>query len=284
MTSEFLSHAGLHGAALHAAAWAVDPAFLQAADPGALDTSSAEALARSFARFWLPEPRQALLLAGPLLAFTLVAARFAGWLRSSKELATPYTRKVFHFLIFTAAGVVHVLWGRPAVTLFGSLVALWVLYAVWRGDGHAFYEAMARPTDQPHRSLFIVVPLVTTALGGVTANLLFPEMAYVGYMVCGWGDAVAEPVGTRWGRHRYTVPSLAGVPATRSLEGSAAVLSIGGLAAAAALALAGLPPGEAALVGLACGVGGAAVEAISNHGLDNFTVQVAAAAVAAWLI
>lgn len=234
--------------------------------------------------YWLPSPRTALLLAPPLLAFTVAAARFSGWLRQGKGLATPYTRKAFHFLIFTAAGGVHLLWGRPAVTLFGSLVALWVLYAVWRGDGHPFYEAMARPSDEPKRSLFIVVPLVTTALGGVTANLLFPEMAYVGYMVCGWGDAVAEPVGTRWGRHRYTVPSLAGVPATRSLEGSAAVLGIGGLAAAAALVLSGASPGDAALVGLACGAGGAAVEAVSNHGLDNFTVQVAAAAVAAWLV
>jgi len=38
----------------------------------------------------------------------------------------------------------------------------------------------------------------------------------------GWGDAVGEPVGTRFGRHPYRVPSLAGVPATRTLEGSLA--------------------------------------------------------------
>ncbi len=37
---------------------------------------------------------------------------------------------------------------------------------------------------------------------------------------------------------------------------------------------------SAAYLGAAAGVAGAAVEAISNHGLDNFTVQVAAAGVA----
>lgn len=254
------------------------------AGEGALETGSLEALVRSFTRYWLPTPRTVLLLGPPLLLFTVLAARISGWLRKPKGLATPYTRKVFHFLVFTAASGVHLLWGRPAVVLLGSLVALWVLRAVWHGDGHPFYEALARPTDAPRRTLFILVPLVTTAVGGITANLLFPKMAFVGYLVCGWGDAVAEPVGTRWGRRRYTVPSLAGVPATRSLEGSAAVLLVGGTAAAIGLAVLDLPLSTAVLVGLSCGVGGAAVEAFSNHGLDNFTVQVAAAAVAAWLL
>ena len=99
-------------------------------------------------------------------------------------------------------------------------------------------------------------------------------------MVTGWGDAVGEPVGTRWGKHRYRVPSLAGVVATRSLEGSAAVLLAG--TAAAALALFGMGYGASVSIGVgaACGASGAAVEAISNHGLDNLTVQVATTALA----
>jgi phytol kinase len=95
---------------------------------------------------------------------------------------------------------------------------------------------------------------------------------------------VGEPVGTRWGRHRYRVPSLAGVKATRSLEGSAAVLVVGASGAALVLLGAGVPWPTAVGVGLACGVGGAAVEAFSTHGLDNLTVQVAAAAIAWWLL
>jgi phytol kinase len=155
-----------------------------------------------------------------------------------------------------------------------------VLYAVWRGDGFPFYEAMARPSDAPRRTLFVLIPLATTAAGGVAANLAFPAYAVVGYLVCGWGDAVGEPVGTRWGRHRYRVPSIAGVPSTRSLEGSAAVFAAGTIATAAALAIGGSSPSSLAVMSLAAGGAGALVEAISTHGFDNFTVQFAASAAA----
>ncbi len=103
--------------------------------------------------------------------------------------------------------------------------------------------------------------------------------------VAGWGDASAEPVGSRWGRHPYRVPSLAGVPARRTWEGSAAVLLVGSAAAAVGLAASGSGLAWGGLVGaaLACGLVGAAVEAVSHHGTDNLTVQVAVSLVAAWL-
>ena len=135
---------------------------------------------------------------------------------------------------------------------------------------------MARPSDAPHRSLFILIPLATTALGGVLANLLFAPFAPVGYMVTGWGDAVGEPVGTSWGRHRYRVPSLVGVSAIRSLEGSTAVFSVGTAAAVVVLLGMGFPFPTAVRVGLACGAAGTAIEAFSSHGLDNLTVQLGA--------
>ncbi|HKQ97404.1 MAG TPA: hypothetical protein VJV75_05985, partial [Candidatus Polarisedimenticolia bacterium] len=192
-------------------------------------------------------------------------------------------RKGFHFMIFTMAGVVQALGGLPAVMLYGGVVSLVVLYAVARGPGFGFYEAMARPSDAPRRTLFIMVPLVTTALGGILANVFFGAWAIVGYMVGGWGDAVGEPVGAKFGRHRYKVPSLAGVPAVRSLEGSAAVLIAGALAAFAALSLRGMDPMRAALGALTCAAVGALVEAFSTHGVDNLTVQVAASGAAFFL-
>ncbi|NKB88586.1 MAG: hypothetical protein GKS06_10230 [Acidobacteria bacterium] len=225
------------------------------------------------------------LALGPVFAvYGAAAAWFAGWLRMSRGLKTSYTRKIFHFSIFTTAGLVQLQWGLPAVSLFGGIVALLVLYAVWRGDGFSFYEAMARDTDRPHRSMFILVPLATTAVGGLASNLLFPQFAFVGYLVCGWGDALGEPVGARWGRHDYRVPSIGGVPAHRTLEGSAAVCLGGVFAATVGLWLFGLPPVTALGVGVSCGVFGALVESFSNHGLDNLTIQIAASAAAFMLL
>lgn len=216
-------------------------------------------------------------------AYTVGAAMLVGYLRAVRQVAAPYTRKIFHFTIFTMAGVIQVFAGLPGVVIFGSIVSLAVLGAIYRGDGCAFYDALARPSDRPRGTFFIVVPLVTTAAGGVLCNLLFPQFAYVGYLVCGWGDALGEPVGTRWGRHRYRVPSLRGVRASRSLEGSTAVLAGGATAAFIGLILAGMPPVTAASLAIAAGVAGALVEAVSTHGLDNLTVQVAGAAAVSWL-
>lgn len=232
---------------------------------------------------FIPPVSLAVWLLPASIAYAGLAAALAAHLKAARGVRTPYTRKIFHFAIFTAAGLLQIVFGLPAVVIFGSVTSLFVLHAVWRGDGFPFYEALARPTDAPRRTLFILIPLVTTALGGITANVLFPAWAFVGYLVCGWGDAVGEPVGTRWGRHRYSVPSMLGVPSTRSLEGSLAVFAAGTLATAAALALQQAAPADIARIALGAGLAGALVEAISTHGLDNFTVQVAASAAASLL-
>lgn len=232
---------------------------------------------------FLPSPSLVAWLLPASIAYAVGAAFLAGHLRMTRGVRTPYTRKIFHFTIFTAAGLLQITRGLPAVVIFGSVTSLVVLYAVWRGDGFPFYEAMARQSDAPRRTLFILIPLMTTALGGVTSNLFFPAWAYVGYLVCGWGDAVGEPVGTRWGRHRYSVPSMGGVKSTRSLEGSLAVFLAGSAATAIALLLQGIPMPQTLVIAFGAGLAGALVEAISTHGLDNFTVQLAASAAAQFL-
>jgi phytol kinase len=240
------------------------------------------AAAELIARF-LPDAQTVYAIAPLALGSGLLAAAAAAILRR-RGVRTAYTRKIFHFLIFTVAGLVHLAWALPGVVVYGTVISLLVLLAVARGAGDAFYEALARPADAPRRTLFIIVPLVTTALGGILANVISPGLAYVGYLVCGWGDAAGEPVGSRFGRRHYRVPSLGGVPATRTLEGSAAVWLVGSAAAMLGLLVAGYAPTTAFAAGLACGAAGALVEAVSTHGLDNLTVQVAATAVAALLL
>lgn len=232
---------------------------------------------------FVPTPDVALAVAPIALVYGFVVFAIVGALKEKRGVRTAYTRKTVHFLTFTMAGFIQLWFGVPGVVVYGLTLSVLVLYALLRGQGHSWYEALARPSDAPHRTLFILVPLITTALGGVISNLLFARFAYIGYLVCGWGDAVGEPVGTRWGRHPYNVPSLSGVKAQRSLEGSAAVFAVGAIAAIGGLLAGGQPPASALAVGLAAGAAGALVEAISNHGLDNLTTQVAASAVSSWL-
>lgn len=232
----------------------------------------------------LPDLKLVILLTPLLLLYTGLGGAFTGWLRVKRKVKAPYTRKIFHFYIFTMAGVLQLTIGLPAVVVFGTVVSVCVFYSILRGDKFPFYEAMARPTDQPHRTFFIIVPLFTTVLGGGVANLFFRKFAYVGYLVGGWGDAVGEPVGTKWGKHKYQVPSLLGVPAVRSLEGSLSVILASFVVAFLGLWAGGISLIYALLAAGGCAVVSSIVEAFSNHGLDNFTIQVSAAATVYFLL
>lgn len=252
--------------------------------PKNLSIASIISFIKNFLIRALPDLKMVLLLAPLLLLYTGLGGAFVGWLRIKRKIKAPYTRKIFHFYIFTMAGILQLTIGLPAVVMFGVIVSLCVFYALFRGNHFSFYEAMARPTDQPHRTFFIIVPLFTTALGGGVINMFFSKFAYVGYFVGGWGDAVGEPVGTKWGKHKYQVPSLLGVSVVRSLEGSISVILASFLIAFLSLWAGGISLIYALFAGAGCAVVGSIVEAVSNHGIDNFTIQVSVAATASFLL
>jgi phytol kinase len=200
---------------------------------------------------------------------------FAAHLKVARGVRTGYTRKIFHCLIFLSVVVVQALWGFFAVCLFGSMVSVVVAYAVWRGSGHRFYEALAREQDRPNRTYYIVAPYFATMIGGLMSNLVFGPLALMGYLVGGLGDAAGEPVGTRWGKHRYAIPVFGKSP-VRSYEGSLGVLIVSLAALTIGIALSPelhfnirtmvlLP-----LIAIAC----AFVEAVSPHGWDNTPMQI----------
>ena len=229
---------------------------------------------------------RALVMGGPpAVAWSFAALWLAGRLQR-RGARTGYTRKVFHFLIFSTVALLEWRLGTPAVCLFGAACTVAVFTAVWLGPGSLLYEAIARPTDAPHRTLFVVVPYVATLVGGLASNLAFGPVAVAGYLVTGLGDAVGEPVGTMFGTHAYRVRSLSSVAATRSLEGSAAVLV---MSAVALLLAAAVSPqiglggfGLAKVVAIASA--SAIVEAVSPHGWDNLTMQLVPSALAwSWL-
>jgi phytol kinase len=229
---------------------------------------------------------EAVAVGGPLgLAWSFAALWLAGTLQR-RGTRTGYTRKVFHFLIFGTVAILQWRAGTPAVCLFGAACTVAVFFAVWKGRGSLLYEAIARPQDEPHRTFFILMPYFTTLVGGLVSNIVFGPLAVAGYLVTGLGDAIGEPAGTMFGRHRYRVRSLSSVPATRSLEGSAAVfvMSLAALVIAAAvspgIALTASAVPKLIAIAALCTI----VEAVSPHGWDNLTMQIIPTALVwAWL-
>ena len=221
----------------------------------------------------------------PALLWPYLCLRLAGYLKTQCGWRTGYTRKVFHFLIFGSVAAIQAAAGTRTVCLLGLATSLVVFGAIAHGAGNPLYEAIAREKDAPHRTYFVLAPYFATLIGGLASNILFGWAAVLGYLITGLGDAVGEPVGTRYGRHPYRVPSLTGVTSTRSIEGSVAVFAAcfaGGLIAVALMPQVRLTGAAVAWAAVIAGAS-AALEAISPHGWDNAVLQVAPAGMA-WLI
>ncbi|UCG68852.1 MAG: hypothetical protein JSV09_13825 [Thermoplasmata archaeon] len=223
-----------------------------------------------------------VLVVSPIsLIVILVTAYIAGYLKLRKKIKTNYTRKVFHFTIFSTAGLIGFFQGFQGVIVFGSWAGIFILIILHLGDGNIFYEGMAREQDSPHRSFYIIVPFISTAIAGMLDNILFGQIALIGYLVAGWGDAVGEPIGVRFGRHKYKVPSRKKVLCYRSVEGSTAVFLTSTLASFLVIFLVlDEPLYVSATTAFLAGLTTALVEGFSPHGVDNFTTQFASCLVA----
>lgn len=230
-----------------------------------------------------PSWREFALHGPPMLLWAFAALTLAGWLKRHYALRTGYTRKVFHFAIFFTVAALQAALGLRAVCLFGAMTTAVIAYALLRGEGNIHYEAIAREKDAPYRTHYIVVPYLATLLGGLATSIIFSGHSLYGFLVTGVGDAIGEPVGTRFGKHPYRVLSMRGVTCTRTLEGSAAVFAVSTLAAIiASLVRSGgvQSPAFVIAVCILIGLTSALCEAVSPHGWDNFTLQVVPAAVA----
>lgn len=158
------------------------------------------------------------------ILFSFLSLFIAGFCKQTLKWRTGFSRKLFHFFIFIAAFSCQQKMGLPAVFILGWSVTLVLIYAIIKGDGNLFYEALAREKDAPFRTKYIVYSYLATFFGGVFSNLLFGPFAIFGYAITGIGDAIAEPIGTYFGKHTYRVFSFDKSKISyRSIEGSAAV-------------------------------------------------------------
>ena len=234
-----------------------------------------------FLQFIPPFP-QILIYTSFSAAAILVSGFLCGALKRYAGWKTGYTRKMLHFLIFFTAVGLHIWGGMPAVNMLGIGMGIFVLLSVKAGEGNFFFEAMAREKDFPRRGYFIIIPYLTTAAGGIVSNVLFGASAVMGYLLCGSADAVAEPIGLRFGKHRYQVPSLRKVRISdRSVEGSLSMFIVSViLSLLFFLFLYHLPFAKALISSLLLSFAVVMVEAFSFHGADNFTIQITASGLA----
>ena len=214
------------------------------------------------------------------LLYGLFSLYFTSWLKQKKLVHTVYTRKIFHLLIFTAAGLIMLVWGTMHVFIFGFIISCLIIFTIIRGRKSSFFQAIARNSDMTHSSLNIILPFISTAIGGAASVLIFGKFSLVGFLISGWGDGIAEPVGAKCGLHKYKTPPWKKNANYKSLEGSASVFIVGIIAAVIALLLLEIPLKETIIIAVCCSFVSTITEAFSLPGTDNLTVQFAASGTA----
>lgn len=194
----------------------------------------------------------------------------AGNLRVIKHWHTGYSRKIYHFGIFIAAGYVQYRYGIAGTFIMGWAATLTVFTAIGCGRASILYRALGRDKDIPHVTFYILAPYFATLMGGIFNNIILgKKFAMYGYFVTGIGDAVGEPIGVRWGTKRIgsthrTWQGTLGVTIANIMALGVAHYFVTGIASMSV---------DFIVVGVFCAV----IEIISPHGWDNLTTQVAAA-------
>jgi dolichol kinase len=90
-----------------------------------------------------------------------------------------------------------------------------------------------RPEDRPHTMFWLTTQLLAGYAVLIPMRILFQklgfaELVFIPVLVHGLGDGLAEPVGVRFGKHKYSCRALFSKRRyTRSLEGSACVFLAG---------------------------------------------------------
>lgn len=175
-----------------------------------------------------------------LLKLVLVGSMFAlaAWLVSTLSLKVGYARKLCHFSFFLIPVVIEdaLAISRRASTFHVSATVFLLLCVGFSSPIRSrirflqlLFLAWDRPEDRPNT----VNWLWTQCIGGYLAvigliALLSTESAerliVIPLLINGIGDGLAEPVGLRFGKHRYTTFALcSNEKYFRTLEGSACV-------------------------------------------------------------
>lgn len=204
------------------------------------------------------------------VVFVFVIIGFAELIRRQFSFSQNFTRKVIH----VGVGNWIFLWPFAFDHWYAILVppALFVIlnYVSYRRE---LFKAMERNekagglgTVYYAISLMVIAPIAVV--------LAKTWVAAAAIMLMAWADGLADPIGRRFGAHKYRIAG-----STKSIEGSLGFFIVGFLAVAVTLTFFSLfsllPTGFSILLfSLAIAAVGTLIEAVSPAGTDNLTVPI----------
>ncbi len=185
--------------------------------------------------FWWWELGQTAIFTGVAYSSGLLVERFG--------VKVNYTRKVNFFALYLVPLVLGRLFpysrtlGTTVLSGLGAALMLGIFLKQIRSRVRVFqtmFSSFDRPEDRPHTLLWLSTQIVAGYAVLIPMSIAFErnrmqELAIIPVLIHGIGDGMAEPVGIRFGRHKYSTRTFLSMARrhTRSYEGSACVLVTG---------------------------------------------------------
>lgn len=173
-----------------------------------------------------------------LISIFFVIQYICGLLVQRKGIKVNYTRKLIHFALFFLPFFLEKILlsdSNPTANGLGMLASLSTHLLYFNpirsriGIINTAFMGLDRPEDRPNtlKWLFTQNLLASFVMGNLSFLLTLysiENLIYIPIFINAIGDGLAEPIGIRFGRHKYQTRALFSKQKyTRSLEGSAAV-------------------------------------------------------------
>ena len=159
-----------------------------------------------------------------------------------KNVKVNYTRKVIHVSYFMIPQLLDILlieYEKNKYTEFWNVwIILFLLLLLAEPVRNkislidTMFKAVDRPEDRPYTLIWFSSQIITTLIVIIPFSVYFSRIDKIGFvfipiLVNGLADGLAEPVGIRFGRHKYkTRACLSSREYTRSFEGSLCVFLV----------------------------------------------------------
>lgn len=165
----------------------------------------------------------------------------SGLLVLKKGVKVNYTRKINHFSLLAIPFLLSIILRSSGGTndyilqivglLSGLLFFIIFLKPIRERVGiiNTAFSSLDRPEDRPYTLVWITTQTAANFIVAIPIAIYLnminmPELIFIIILINGIGDGLAEPVGVRFGKHKYqTFALFAKKKYERSIEGSACV-------------------------------------------------------------
>ncbi len=177
-------------------------------------------------------------------SYVIIAWLNGKFLKGKLDMKVNYTRKINHILIWFIPPAVDAMiqvdetflsstWNVFAAFSIHLLFMLPIRNLDKTGFINTIFSTIDRPEDRPNTLKWMISQNAATGLSIIPFNFLFDKwglskIMLIPLMIVTFGDGLAEPIGIRFGKHKYKTTALfTDKTYTRSYEGSACVFLSG---------------------------------------------------------